>query len=147
MCMYTLRDPLQRAERLFPDREAVVCEDRCTTYAELAARVRKVAGLLESISEPSDRIALWAANSDVYVELFVGIPSANRAIVPHNTRWAVPELIYATEDAGAKILITDRDPGAELAATVERVIRIDTCLLYTSPSPRDATLSRMPSSA
>ena len=23
----------------------------------------------------------------------------------------------------------------------------DTCLLYTSPSPRDATLSRMPSSA
>ena len=24
---------------------------------------------------------------------------------------------------------------------------IDTCLLYTSPSPRDATLSRMPSSA
>ena len=25
--------------------------------------------------------------------------------------------------------------------------QIDTCLLYTSPSPRDATLSRMPSSA
>ena len=26
-------------------------------------------------------------------------------------------------------------------------IQVDTCLLYTSPSPRDATLSRMPSSA
>ena len=25
--------------------------------------------------------------------------------------------------------------------------KIDLCLLYTSPSPRDATLSRMPSSA
>ena len=25
--------------------------------------------------------------------------------------------------------------------------RVDNCLLYTSPSPRDATLSRMPSSA
>ena len=25
--------------------------------------------------------------------------------------------------------------------------RVQTCLLYTSPSPRDATLSRMPSSA
>ena len=25
--------------------------------------------------------------------------------------------------------------------------QIETCLLYTSPSPRDATLSRMPSSA
>ena len=28
-----------------------------------------------------------------------------------------------------------------------RPVIVDTCLLYTSPSPRDATLSRMPSSA
>ena len=28
-----------------------------------------------------------------------------------------------------------------------KISRINTCLLYTSPSPRDATLSRMPSSA
>ena len=33
---------------------------------------------------------------------------------------------------------------AELMALFDEV---DTCLLYTSPSPRDATLSRMPSSA
>ena len=30
---------------------------------------------------------------------------------------------------------------------VEEVSQYETCLLYTSPSPRDATLSRMPSSA
>ena len=29
----------------------------------------------------------------------------------------------------------------------EKKIKSNTCLLYTSPSPRDATLSRMPSSA
>ena len=29
----------------------------------------------------------------------------------------------------------------------ERVVNHESCLLYTSPSPRDATLSRMPSSA
>ena len=29
----------------------------------------------------------------------------------------------------------------------ERMFLIEDCLLYTSPSPRDATLSRMPSSA
>ena len=34
-----------------------------------------------------------------------------------------------------------RDPGFTLAHVVE------TCLLYTSPSPRDGLLSRMPSSA
>ena len=29
----------------------------------------------------------------------------------------------------------------------KQLLRIQACLLYTSPSPRDATLSRMPSSA
>ena len=36
-----------------------------------------------------------------------------------------------------KILVIDLDPQGNAT----------TCLLYTSPSPRDATLSRMPSSA
>ena len=31
--------------------------------------------------------------------------------------------------------------------TLQTVNGCDSCLLYTSPSPRDATLSRMPSSA
>ena len=30
---------------------------------------------------------------------------------------------------------------------IDKLIQIQNCLLYTSPSPRDATLSRMPSSA
>jgi long-chain acyl-CoA synthetase len=123
--LYTVREPLRRAEQLFATREAVACGTTRRTFAELATRVRKVAGLLESFTEPGDRVALWAANSDAYLELYLGIPCANRAIVPHNTRWAQPELIYATEDAGAKVLITDREPG-ELAASVDRVIRIDT---------------------
>jgi len=124
--VYTIRDPLRRAEQLFGDAEAVACNGRRRTYRELATRVRKVAGILEGITDPGDRVALWANNSDFYLELFVGIPCANRALVPHNTRWAIPELVYATKDAGARILITDRDPGPELAASVERVIRIDT---------------------
>ena len=35
----------------------------------------------------------------------------------------------------------------EWVADQFRGLGFDTCLLYTSPSPRDATLSRMPSSA
>jgi long-chain acyl-CoA synthetase len=123
--MYTMRDPLRRAEQLFGEREAVVCGDTRRSYRELATRVRKVAGLMEQLTDPGDRVALWAANSDVYLELFVGIPCADRAIVPHNTRWAEPELAYATDDAEARVLICDRDPGG-LAGLVERVIRIDT---------------------
>ena len=52
--------------------------------------------------------------------------------------------------------MTNTDTG-DVAATVAQVqaaaeagadiVRISTCLLYTSPSPRDRTRSRMPSSA
>mgnify|MGYP003310762969 CR=1 FL=1 len=46
---------------------------------------------------------------------------------------------------------TDQSIGGGLevhtTTTVEEVTESVTCLLYTSPSPRDATLSRMPSSA
>ncbi|WP_070105319.1 class I adenylate-forming enzyme family protein [Ilumatobacter coccineus] len=118
-------EPVRRAEQLFGDREAVVCGDVRRTHAEMADRVRRVAGMLESISARGDRVALWSLNSDRFLELFFGVPAAGRAIVPHNTRWAEPELIYATEDSGARILICDRDPGG-LDRVVDRVIRIDT---------------------
>ena len=44
----------------------------------------------------------------------------------------------------------NKGPEKRRDATVERVmmeLQPYICLLYTSPSPRDATLSRMPSSA
>ena len=44
-------------------------------------------------------------------------------------------------DGGANFL-ADRNISPELI-----IGDLDRCLLYTSPSPRDATLSRMPSSA
>ena len=48
--------------------------------------------------------------------------------------------IQALTTAGFRVICFDnRDAG--------RSSRSDTCLLYTSPSPRDGLLSRMPSSA
>ena len=35
----------------------------------------------------------------------------------------------------------------KMSEDIETLNQIKSCLLYTSPSPRDATLSRMPSSA
>ena len=45
-------------------------------------------------------------------------------------------------DGGARMTLP-----SSLAGQVEDLVRRESCLLYTSPSPRDATLSRMPSSA
>ena len=51
-----------------------------------------------------------------------------------------------TLDIGA-VQINDAGDGYETAPTLYVFPASDTCLLYTSPSPRDLDLSRMPSSA
>ena len=48
--------------------------------------------------------------------------------------WERSDLTYDDSDVFSRV-------------TINGTHGIDTCLLYTSPSPRDATLSRMPSSA
>ena len=58
--------------------------------------------------------------------------------------------IAAIETSGAEF-VADAQPFIQqftpLSEGTHRLLSIGTCLLYTSPSPRDATLSRMPSSA
>lgn len=147
--MYTLGEPIERAALVHGGREAVAFVASAGTrrydYRTFADRVRRAGTVVASVSEPGDRVALWALNSSSYLELFFGIPAAGRVVVPHNTRWAEPELRYATEDAGARVLICDRDPGG-LAAVVERVIRIDTgeyddLVDAADPTPFDPTVT------
>ena len=53
--------------------------------------------------------------------------------------------IFEMPTGGAAIMRTGQN--LLYLARKEQCLALGTCLLYTSPSPRDATLSRMPSSA
>lgn len=122
--MRTVADPLLRAEAMHGTKPALVCDGVRRSFAEVTDRCRRLAGMLDDLGlETGDRVAIWAANSADYAEIYAGVPAAGRAIVPLNTRWAEPELIYALDDAGARVLITDRAPG-ELAGSVETVIQL-----------------------
>ena len=62
-----------------------------------------------------------------------------------NGRWFDHVLnLFRTMSASGSLTVHRRISVADIDAFLAS---IDTCLLYTSPSPRDATLSRMPSSA
>ena len=122
--MPTFIDPLKRALQVGADRTAILFEDKTTSYRELWNRCCKLAGMASGKGAvPGDRIAILADNSPQYLEMYVGLPAAGFVIVPLNTRHAEPELHYALEDAGAKLLITDRDPGA-LGDLVDAVISL-----------------------
>jgi long-chain acyl-CoA synthetase len=122
--MHTFAYPLKRALQVAGDRPAIISEGRTLTYRELNSRCRRLASVLQRAgARPGDRIAILAANTHHYLEAYVAIPAAGFVIVPLNTRHAEPELRYAIEDAGAKVLLTDRDPGL-LGELVDTVILI-----------------------
>lgn len=122
--MPTFIDPLKRALQIGPDRTAILFENRRTSYRELWKRCGKLAGMVSAQgAAPGDRIAILADNSPQYLEMYVGLPAAGFVIVPLNTRHAQPELQYALKDAEARLLITDRDPGA-LGELVDTVISL-----------------------
>jgi len=70
-----------------------------------------------------------------------GLGSLTKDIIKVSAQEAIEEMAQGTwQETTAKILYDKSIPGGLTGF-------IDRCLLYTSPSPRDATLSRMPSSA
>ncbi|MFT5393446.1 MAG: long-chain acyl-CoA synthetase [Gammaproteobacteria bacterium] len=120
--MHTLITPLNRALQIAPQSTAFICGDERVTYAEFGQRCQRLAGVLAAKgAQPGDRVAILAANSHRYMEAYVGVPAAGFVIVPLNTRLAEPELRYALEDAGVRILLSDRDP-RNLAEVVDTVV-------------------------
>jgi long-chain acyl-CoA synthetase len=122
--VHTFIDPLYRAHKMFPHKTAAVCGDVRLTYAETWTRCRQLAGALNALGlQAGDRVAILAASSHQYLEVYMAVPASGYVVVPLNTRHAEPELRYALEDSGSRVLITDRDPGS-LRDTVEHVINL-----------------------
>ena len=59
----------------------------------------------------------------------------------------VEEMIKSTNSAAEKIKNDAKANADQQAEELMKNIETETCLLYTSPSPRDRQKSRMPSSA
>jgi long-chain acyl-CoA synthetase len=116
---------LRRAETIAIDREALVCGSVRLTYRQFGERLRRLHGALIGLGiAPGERVAILSFNSIPFTELYCGVSMSGRVQVPLNFRWAEPELAYALEDSGSRILFCDRDPGP-LADLVERVVRLD----------------------
>src|SRR5665647_2785539 len=90
---------------------------------------------------------LASLNSKITVELYDFVADATKAKEYGIDK--IPALaIIGKKDYGVKIYGIPY--GYELQTLIEAIINVSkgkTCLLYTSPSPRDGLLSRMPSSA
>lgn len=108
---------LNKWSRLAPDRTALVCEGRVTSFRILRDRVARIAGLLrDSGLAAGDRVAILSLNTDRAIEVMLGTVWAAGVANNLNIRWAAPELAYALNDCGARILAVDAEFAKHLPA-------------------------------
>jgi long-chain acyl-CoA synthetase len=113
---------LRRAAQVNPSGIATIDGACRRSWREVLSRVLQAAGALRDAGlTTGGRVALLAHNSHRYFELYYAIPWAGGAIVPLNTRLALPEMQYILEDSGAEILIVDDSFVTMAQAMRERV--------------------------
>ena len=96
-------DPLRRAARRWPDREAVRDAEHLLTFRELESRVNRVAQLLGRLGvRRGDRVATSLPNSVAHVVAQLAAVRAGAAWVAINRRLAPPEVAYTNMPARAK---------------------------------------------
>ncbi len=97
---------LGRAARYFPERMALVSNARRSTFRELDARVRRVAGALTRHGfKAGDRLALLLPNEADYIELVYACAWLGVVAVPLNTRLSAVEIDRVLTDANPRGLI------------------------------------------
>lgn len=132
---------LERNAALQPDKAAVICEDRQTSWAELWQRCRAIAGGLEQLgAQGGDRIGYLGLNSDWYYECYFAPSVIGAELVPLNYRLAETELVDCMSDCEARILIVDAEY-LDMARQVSAAMSYDVQLIVIGALPTEGELS------
>jgi acyl-CoA synthetase (AMP-forming)/AMP-acid ligase II len=97
---------LARNARKFPEREALVYEDKRYTYEELNGMVNKLANsLMELGLKKGDKVGMLSFNSDFFVVSYFAVMKAGGIVVPLNFRLAAPEVEYILDNSDSSFFI------------------------------------------
>jgi fatty-acyl-CoA synthase len=107
---------LERSSNVFPDKTAVVHEERRVTYGDLAGETTRLArGLRAAGIAPGDRVAYLCPNIPEMLVAHFAVPLAGAVLVAINTRLSPDEVRYICDHSGAKLIVADAELHATLA--------------------------------
>jgi fatty-acyl-CoA synthase len=99
---------LERTAALFPDRLAVVYNERHYTWSNVLERVRRIASSLKQRGiGPGDTVSVMAANTPELFELHYAVPLTGAVLNTINTRLEPETVAYILEHSDAKLVIAD----------------------------------------
>ena len=101
---------LARALEQRGDHEALVCDGRRWTYAELNVEVQRIAaGLSAQGVAPGNRVAMFITNRAEFVFVLFALQRLGAIAVPIGVREARPALAYMLNQCGARCIVFDAE--------------------------------------
>jgi long-chain acyl-CoA synthetase len=95
------------------------------SYAELLAEASEVAGGLLELADPGDRVAISAETRYEWTVVDMATVLARLILVPVYPSFSEEQMAFVVEDAGAKVLISEEEPPAEVSEVVDHRIDIE----------------------
>ena len=104
-----LGDSAKRNSIEYPNKTAVVFQEKRFTFKEINNRINRLANAFKGMGvRKGERVAILAQNCHQYVETFFACAKAGLVILPLNAKLAGPELSYIINDASASLLIIEK---------------------------------------
>ena len=137
-------DPSLTITRLFeaqadrtPDAPAIVHQGRTVTYAELEARANRIAHRLRTLGVgPETTVGVCMARTPDVVAAIYGVLKAGGAYVPLDPAYPADRLGFMLQDAGARVLLTERALAGRVHADGAAVVLADDGSIDAEPSDR-----------
>ncbi len=106
----TIGDLLLRNAHKFPDKLAVVSDERSLTFRELNERVNRFANSLRDMGlKKGDRIGVFVHNCHQFVEIYFAAAKIGAVFCPYNNHFKQSELRYIIDYSAPRVLIVDGD--------------------------------------
>ena len=100
------------------------------TYGEQLERVGRLAAAIATLGvRPTDRVAVLAGGSHVYIELWQACLAGAAVLNPLNPRLAPDELVYVLDDSGTEVVFADATFAPVIAGIRERLPALRTVVL------------------
>ncbi|MCR3719669.1 MULTISPECIES: AMP-binding protein [Prauserella salsuginis group] len=116
----TLPEYVDEWARRRPETTAIAFEGTRISYADLAERVARIAGWMESVGVTAgDRVAVFMPNAPQFVITMLAALRLGAVHVPVNPMFQATELSYELADSGATVVVTFDELYPRLATALE----------------------------
>ena len=137
---FNLADVFENVADAVPEREALICEDKRLTYAELDQRANRLAhALTEAGVKKGDHIGLYMYNGTEYMEGVLAAFKIRAVAININFRYVAEELYYLFDNADLVGIIHHREFGPRIAAIAERLPALTTFFAVEDGSGADCS--------